>query len=426
VTDEEAMQTSAYTLLNFKLQEAAREQESARLQLERLQWEVETADAHHRVEIQKLKAAEISLHEKLKQELQAALTSASTCRADKDALQRQFDEKQLQPDSSERLKEVQLMVDTLTKDNARLQAETRRLQTQSSSATKRAEAAESGKTEELVVEMKSALEAKDTEIEEYLAELEEVGKAYENMREQNTRLLEQLRDKEDSNTRLVSEKIKAKQTEHMLRVKNQNLERKASTAEKAKDASDKVQQKLDAQLKSAVEQVENLLQAEQLVMQLVESHKGSAREALQLFNNSRTQLDTKQSALDKMEKNSRTSTEDLMQKSSDNQRLQEEVTALTKKLDYFNKTTAKSKSRTALSGAEAELEQLKQIISCPIKLDQRIGLDQFCVIAKCWHVFSRDGIDTNLQNRNRKCPACASLFDRTDVKDIFIVESSQV
>jgi len=271
-----------------------------------------------------------------------------------------------------------------------------------------------------VTELRAALEAKDTETEEYLAELEEVGNAYESMRVQNARLLEQLRDKEDSNTRLVSEKIKAKQIESLLRSKNDALQRNLRALEKAKEVAQQVQVKLDAQLKSAMDQSQNLLASEQLVNTLVESHKNSARDALQLFNNSRNQLEAKQSAFEDVQNRAKISSEQVLQKTAEHQRLSEDVTSLTKKLDYYQKIHTKGKSSKHNSAAENELLQIKSLISCPIQNDQRIGMDQFCVIAKCWHVFSRAGINTNIANRNRKCPSCGQKFDNSDAKDIFL------
>ena len=42
------------------------------------------------------------------------------------------------------------------------------------------------------------------------------------------------------------------------------------------------------------------------------------------------------------------------------------------------------------------------------------------VITKCWHAFCRDCIQTRLDNRDRKCPACSQQFDYQSVKDLYL------
>ena len=138
-------------------------------------------------------------------------------------------------------------------------------------------------------------------VEEYLNELAEVGKMYEEMVEQNLRLTQQITEKEDLNTSLIKEKIKGKQIETLLRGKNEILQRKAAAAEKAKQAAEMLQVKLDLQYRSAVDQTQSLMASEQLVHQLVESHKNSAREALQLFSNARAQLEIKSTLVDEIQ-----------------------------------------------------------------------------------------------------------------------------
>jgi len=395
-------------------------QETTRAALERLQWELEKGEASHMIELEKARTNSLANHNGTVSELKEAQALVNSIRGERDVLQRKVDELALETSAATLNKETKEMCDMLLKDNARQKAECSRLKAQSESANKRVEAAEKGITDNSVTELKSELEAKDSEIEEYLGELAEIGEAYEGMKVQNTRLLDQLRDKEDSNTRLVSEKIKAKQIESLLRSKHEGVQRQLAAATKAKQASELVQVKLDAQLKCSVEQVQNLLASESLVNQLLESHKHSARQALEQFNTSRSQLEVSQASLEGMVSRSKANVEALNTKTAEHQRASEDAASLTKKLDYLQKIQTSGKKGKSGSAAENELTQLKALISCPVQNDQRIGMDQFCVIAKCWHCFSRSAINTNLANRNRKCPACGLMYDKADVHDIFI------
>ena len=54
------------------------------------------------------------------------------------------------------------------------------------------------------------------EEEALLSEMEVTGQAFEDMQEQNSRLIQQLREKDDANFKLMSERIKSNQVEWLL------------------------------------------------------------------------------------------------------------------------------------------------------------------------------------------------------------------
>ena len=55
------------------------------------------------------------------------------------------------------------------------------------------------------------------EEEALLSEMEVTGQAFEDMQEQNSRLIQQLREKDDANFKLMSERIKSNQVECLLK-----------------------------------------------------------------------------------------------------------------------------------------------------------------------------------------------------------------
>ena len=56
------------------------------------------------------------------------------------------------------------------------------------------------------------------EEEALLNEMEVTGQAFEDMQEQNSRLIQQLREKDDANFKLMSERIKSNQVFFLFRV----------------------------------------------------------------------------------------------------------------------------------------------------------------------------------------------------------------
>ena len=67
-------------------------------------------------------------------------------------------------------------------------------------------------------------------------------------------------------------------------------------------------------------------------------------------------------------------------------------------------------------GDNMELEFYRAKVKCSLC---RIN-DKDAIISKCMHSFCRECIQTRLEMRNRKCPACALQFDFQSVKDLFL------
>lgn len=61
------------------------------------------------------------------------------------------------------------------------------------------------------------------EEESLLSEMDVTGQAFEDMQEQNSRLMQQLREKDDANFKLMSERIKSNQIYKLLREEKEEL-----------------------------------------------------------------------------------------------------------------------------------------------------------------------------------------------------------
>lgn len=79
------------------------------------------------------------------------------------------------------------------------------------------------KLEELVKELQKNLAAQKQEEEALLNEMEVTGQAFEDMQEQNLRLIQQLREKDDANFKLMSERIKSNQIHKLLKEEKEML-----------------------------------------------------------------------------------------------------------------------------------------------------------------------------------------------------------
>ena len=68
-----------------------------------------------------------------------------------------------------------------------------------------------------VHQLQKQVAAQKQEEEALLNEMEVTGQAFEDMQEQNSRLIQQLREKDDANFKLMSERIKAQQVHKLQR-----------------------------------------------------------------------------------------------------------------------------------------------------------------------------------------------------------------
>jgi E3 ubiquitin-protein ligase BRE1 len=79
------------------------------------------------------------------------------------------------------------------------------------------------KYEEMVQQMQKSLAVQKQEEEALLNEMEVTGQAFEDMQEQNLRLIQQLREKDDANFKLMSERIKSNQIHKLLKEEKEML-----------------------------------------------------------------------------------------------------------------------------------------------------------------------------------------------------------
>merc|ERR1711902_392856 len=96
------------------------------------------------------------------------------------------------------------------------------------------------------------------EEEALLNEMEVTGQAFEDMQEQNSRLIQQLREKDDANFKLMSESIKSKKIQLLAREERETLTQQGNTLSTQIEAQNQVVRKL--------EEKERLLQSNLVAM----------------------------------------------------------------------------------------------------------------------------------------------------------------
>lgn len=107
------------------------------------------------------------------------------------------------------------------------------------------------------------------------------GQAFEDMQEQNSRLIQQLREKDDANFKLMTERIKSNQLHKLAREEKDVLKEQVSTLTTQVEAANVVVRKLEEKerlLQNSLATVEKELALRQ---QAMEMHKRKAIESAQ-------------------------------------------------------------------------------------------------------------------------------------------------
>lgn len=245
-------------------------------------------------------------------------------------------------------------------------------------------------------------------------EMEVTGQAFEDMQEQNSRLIQQLREKDDANFKLMSDRIKANQMQKLLREEKQVLEDQVSTRDTQIEAMHIVLRKLEEKeriLQNTVTTIEKELVLRQ---QAMEMHKRKAIESAQSAADLKLHLEKYHAQMKEAQQVVAEKTSSLEAEAYKTKRLQEELGQLKRKAERMKKI-----EMTGTTIDEVMLEEIreyKETLTCPSCKVKR----KDAVLSKCFHVFCYDCLRTRYETRQRKCPKCNCAFGANDYHRLYL------
>ncbi|XP_067865788.1 E3 ubiquitin-protein ligase BRE1A [Heterodontus francisci] len=260
--------------------------------------------------------------------------------------------------------------------------------------------------------LKKVAMAKQEE-EALLSEMDVTGQAFEDMQEQNIRLMQQLREKDDANFKLMSERIKSNQIHKLLKEEKEELGDQVMTLKTQVDAQLQVVKKL--------EEKEQLLQTNLTAMekelslrtQTLDMHKRKAVEAAQLAEDLKVQLDADQKKLSQVQNDIIESSVAREKETFNYKRAQEDISKLRRKLERQKKPEMFTNCDEILM---EEIKDYKAKLTCPCCNMRK----KDAVLTKCFHVFCFECVKTRYDTRQRKCPKCNAAFGANDFHRIYI------
>uniref|UniRef100_A0A8C7PE56 E3 ubiquitin protein ligase n=1 Tax=Oncorhynchus mykiss TaxID=8022 RepID=A0A8C7PE56_ONCMY len=248
-----------------------------------------------------------------------------------------------------------------------------------------------------------------------LSEMDVTGQAFEDMQEQNIRLMQQLREKDDANFKLMSERIKSNQIHKLLKEEKEELADQLLTLKTQVDAQLQVVRKLEEKerlLQGTISTAERELA---LRTQALDMNKRKVtQESSVLSEEVRSQLDQVQQRLGNVREEVIENSISREKESFNARRAQEDISKLRRKIEK-----AKKPAETVLNGDDIlneEINDYKARLTCPC-CNSRV---KDAVLTKCFHVFCFECVKTRYDTRQRKCPKCNAAFGANDFHRIYI------
>ncbi|XP_011341298.1 E3 ubiquitin-protein ligase Bre1 isoform X2 [Ooceraea biroi] len=269
------------------------------------------------------------------------------------------------------------------------------------------------KLEEQAYTLQRQVACQKQEEEALLNEMEVTGQAFEDMQEQNSRLIQQLREKDDANFKLMTERIKSNQLHKLAREEKDVLKEQVSTLTTQVEAANVVVRKLEEKerlLQNSLATVEKELALRQ---QAMEMHKRKAIESAQSAADLKLHLEKYHSQMKEAQQVVAEKTSSLEAEAYKTKRLQEEIAQLRRKVERMKKIEL---AETLDEVMAEELREYKETLTCPSCKVKR----KDAVLTKCFHVFCWDCLRTRYETRQRKCPKCNCAFGANDYHRLYL------
>merc|ERR1712029_1131222 len=251
------------------------------------------------------------------------------------------------------------------------------------------------------------------EEETLLSDMEVTGQAFEDMQEQNSRLMQQLREKDDANFKLMSERIKSNQIARLAREEKEMYIQQVATLTTQVEAQNQVVRKLEEKERLLQNNLATVEKELLLRQQAMEMHKRKAIESAQSAADLKLHLEKYHAQIKEMQQTVAEKTSSLEAESFKTKRNQEDTAILKRKVERLKKIEMASDMDEIL---KEEIREYKETLTCPSCKVKR----KDAILTKCFHVFCYDCLRTRYETRQRKCPKCNAAFGASDYHRLYL------
>ncbi|XP_039034318.1 E3 ubiquitin-protein ligase BRE1-like 1 isoform X2 [Hibiscus syriacus] len=261
--------------------------------------------------------------------------------------------------------------------------------------------------------LSGALKSKNEENEAYLAEIESIGQAYDDMQTQNQQLLQQITERDDYNMKLVLEGLRAKQLQDSLLLEKHTMEKEIQQASASIDFYNMKAATIEDQLRFCSDQVQKFGEERFQNSVLLETTQKRLSDTRRSSHQARESLEDSQLKIEKSRVALVEVQIEIESERFNKKRIEEELEMVRRKVVHLR---AKTEGNSVVEKLQQELREYREILKCSICLDR----PKEVVITKCYHLFCNPCVQKITESRHRKCPVCVASFSVNDVKPVYI------
>ncbi|KAF6774388.1 hypothetical protein AHF37_08052 [Paragonimus kellicotti] len=210
--------------------------------------------------------------------------------------------------------------------------------------------------------------------------LQVTGQAFEDVQEQNVRLVRTLREKDDANLKLMTERLKTAQLARLLKEDKHLLEEQIRLMQAKIEALNRAVLKQEDKERLLLTNLDTLEKESSARQQAQEAYKRKAIESQQVAEDLRVTVQKYQSQLKEAQISVQEKASTFERISFRNQRLQEELISIRRKYERLKKI---EQSHNADEVLLAEIQDYKEQLTCPTCKTNR----KDAILTKCFHVF---------------------------------------
>uniref|UniRef100_A0A914DRV9 E3 ubiquitin protein ligase n=1 Tax=Acrobeloides nanus TaxID=290746 RepID=A0A914DRV9_9BILA len=267
--------------------------------------------------------------------------------------------------------------------------------------------------DELCEKLRKDLANAKQEEEGLMNEMESTGQAFEETIEQNARVAQQLKEKEEANLRLMSELIKASHAQKKSKEERDISQEQITALQHSLEAQQLLSQRLQEKERVLLQKTQLLEQELTLKDQAVESHKRKAVESSQSSIDLKLQLEKMTTQLNETQEAVSSKASSIEVLATKIKRLEEDKKKWKSKYDRAKKIEQFENVDQLL---EEENRILKADLTCPsCKVNRKNA-----IFTKCFHMFCFDCIKQLYDCRRRRCPKCNAGFGANDYRRVYI------
>jgi len=247
-----------------------------------------------------------------------------------------------------------------------------------------------------------------------MRDLESLGTSFEEMQEQNMRLLQNMKQRDEEQNELLRQRMKDKQQREMLLEEKSALKLKLEKAEELVKARDDAVDKCKVDMEQQRQELLKRQKEEELGAAIVVEHRKLLQQRELAAKEAKREADKVRQTLAEQQKEQKEKLQALQDMQFDNNRLQEELASARRSLSH--------NERSKGQGLDSQQLQLLQHYRSRVKC--HCGQGDKARVLPCGHASCIKCTESLIKERSRKCPACSKKFDQAEIRPLFLQGST--